>query len=191
MKIHLTTVHYTKIFQYFSPSWQYYLNTTHGWNNQDYWIWIFLSHRKGFLHSTTGKETACQCRRQKRCGFDPWVRKIPLEEDMATHSSILAWRIPWIEESGGQRSISCRESDMPEAREHTYSIEKVFFSPCAVPIIAFCNFIRNTVFILLVRRCLNTPSKTFYPLMNETSYIFQFYFSPFNFITMIPSKALI
>ena len=26
--------------------------------------------------------------------FSPWVGKIPLEEDMATHSSILAWRIP-------------------------------------------------------------------------------------------------
>ena len=25
---------------------------------------------------------------------DPWVGKIPLEEGMATHSSILAWRIP-------------------------------------------------------------------------------------------------
>ena len=30
----------------------------------------------------------------KRYGFDPWVRKIPLEEGMATHASILAWRIP-------------------------------------------------------------------------------------------------
>ena len=27
--------------------------------------------------------------------------KDPLEKDMATHSSILAWRIPWIEEPGG------------------------------------------------------------------------------------------
>ena len=27
-------------------------------------------------------------------GFNPWVGKIPLEEGMATHSSILAWRIP-------------------------------------------------------------------------------------------------
>ena len=26
--------------------------------------------------------------------FDPWVRKIPLEKEMATCSSILAWRIP-------------------------------------------------------------------------------------------------
>ena len=27
--------------------------------------------------------------------LDPWVRKIPLEKEMATHSSILAWAIPW------------------------------------------------------------------------------------------------
>ena len=29
----------------------------------------------------------------------------PLEEGMATHSSILAWRIPWIEEPGGLLSM--------------------------------------------------------------------------------------
>ena len=29
----------------------------------------------------------------------------PLEEGMTTHSSILAWRIPWTEESGGLQSI--------------------------------------------------------------------------------------
>ena len=38
-----------------------------------------------------------QCR---RCVFDPWVRKI-LEEGMAIHSRILAWRIPWTEEPEG------------------------------------------------------------------------------------------
>ena len=32
-------------------------------------------------------------------------REDPLGEDMATHSSILAWRIPWTEESGGLQSI--------------------------------------------------------------------------------------
>ena len=40
----------------------------------------------------------------KSCGFDPWVRKIPLEKEMATHSSILAWEIPWAEETGGPQS---------------------------------------------------------------------------------------
>ena len=29
----------------------------------------------------------------------------PLEEEMATHSSILAWRIPWTEETGGLQSM--------------------------------------------------------------------------------------
>ena len=29
----------------------------------------------------------------------------PLEKEMATHSSILAWEIPWTEESGGLRSM--------------------------------------------------------------------------------------
>ena len=47
------------------------------------------------------KETICQCGRHKRHGFDPWVRKTPLEEGMTTHSAILAWRIPWTEEPGG------------------------------------------------------------------------------------------
>ena len=34
---------------------------------------------------------------------------------MATHSSILAWRIPWTEEPGGPQSSSFEESDMTEA----------------------------------------------------------------------------
>ena len=38
-----------------------------------------------------------------------WVqflgRENPLEEGMATHSSILAWRIPWTEEPGGLQSM--------------------------------------------------------------------------------------
>ena len=38
-----------------------------------------------------------------------WVRPLggedPLEKEMATHSSILAWRIPWMEEPGGLQSM--------------------------------------------------------------------------------------
>ena len=53
---------------------------------------------RGFQGGASGKEPACQCRRHKRCRFDPW--EDALEEEMATHVSILAWRIPWIEEPG-------------------------------------------------------------------------------------------
>ena len=45
-----------------------------------------------------------------RSGFDPWLRKIPLEEGMATHSSILAWRIPWTEEPGRLRSMGMQRA---------------------------------------------------------------------------------
>jgi len=34
---------------------------------------------------------------QRIDGFDSWVQEDPLEEGMATDSSILAWRIPWAE----------------------------------------------------------------------------------------------
>ena len=39
----------------------------------------------------------------------------PLEEGMATHSSILAWRISWREEPGGLQSMGYKELDMTEA----------------------------------------------------------------------------
>ena len=36
---------------------------------------------------------------------ETWIQSLggegPLEKEMATHSSILAWRIPWMEEPGG------------------------------------------------------------------------------------------
>ena len=36
----------------------------------------------------------------------------PLEEEMATHTSILTWETPWTEESGGLQSIGHKESDL-------------------------------------------------------------------------------
>ena len=40
--------------------------------------------------------------------WETWVRSLgqkdPLEKEMATHSSILAWRIPWMEEPGRLQS---------------------------------------------------------------------------------------
>ena len=56
----------------------------------------------GFPGGTSGKEHTCQCRRCKRHGFEGW--EDPLEA-MATHSSILAWRIPLTEEPGRLQSI--------------------------------------------------------------------------------------
>ena len=54
---------------------------------------------------------------------ETWVQsqgwEEPLEKGMATHSSILAWRIPWAEEPGGYSPWGCRELDMTEQLTHT------------------------------------------------------------------------
>ena len=66
------------------------------WQSQDLSPGKLIS---GFPGGSGGEEPACQCRRHKRLGFDPWVRKIP-------------WRRKWQptpvflpEESHGQRSL--------------------------------------------------------------------------------------
>ena len=84
-----------------TPEW---LNWLTDWSN----FWAF----PGGINS---KEAACQCRRCKRCGFDPWVGKIPWRK---------AWQLTLIflpGESHEQRSPAGyspwgrKESDMTEA----------------------------------------------------------------------------
>ena len=41
--------------------------------------------------------------------FQPLVWEDPLEEGMATHSSIIAWRMLWAEEGGGLQSMGSQE----------------------------------------------------------------------------------
>ena len=47
-----------------------------------------------------------------------WVQSLgpedPLEEEMATHSSILAWEIPWTEKPGRLESMESQESTMTQ-----------------------------------------------------------------------------
>ena len=53
-----------------------------------------------------------------------WVRplgqKNPLEEGMATHSSFLAWRIPWTEEPGGLQSLGSQIVGLSRMTEHAH-----------------------------------------------------------------------
>ena len=91
------------------------------------------------------KEFACQCWRPR---FDPWIGKIPwfgaslvaqsvkylpamqetqalsldwedpLEKEITSHFSILAWDIPWGEETGGLQSMGLQELDTTERLNH-------------------------------------------------------------------------
>ena len=88
------------------------------WLCSDTLNWV-LVYSVGFPCSSDGKEPACSV-------GDPgsvpglgrsWVGK----KGMATHSSILAWRIPWTGEPGRLQSMGCKESDRTEQLTHTYT----------------------------------------------------------------------
>ena len=53
------------------------------------------------------KESTSQRRRR---GFNLWIQEELLEKEMATHISILAWRIPWTEEPGGLQSMDSQRA---------------------------------------------------------------------------------
>ena len=58
--------------------------------------------RRGLPLWKRWKRIRLQCRRP---GFDPWTGKIPWRRAWLNHSSILARRIPWMEETGGLQSM--------------------------------------------------------------------------------------
>ena len=58
---------------------------------------------------------------------ETWVQSLvwkdPPEEDMATHSNILAWRVPWTEEPGGLQSIGSQRVGHNRIGRHTHENE--------------------------------------------------------------------
>ena len=61
--------------------------------------------------------------------WETWVQSLdwedPLEKEMATHSNILAWRIPWMEEPGGLQSMGS-QSDLTERLTPTHTHPVVY-----------------------------------------------------------------
>ena len=80
----------------------------------------------------SGKESACQCRRQGICsrGFDPSGEKIPWKRkwqltpvgclDNLKLSSILAWTIPWTEEPGRLQSMGSQRVRYNLVTDHAH-----------------------------------------------------------------------
>ena len=66
-------------------------------------------HTASLIAQSVKKLPAMQETRVRFLGWED-----PLEKGMTTHSSILAWRIPWIEEPGGLQSTRSQESDTTE-----------------------------------------------------------------------------
>ena len=64
---------------------------------------IFLA--RGFPGGVVGKETACSVQETQEIQVRSLGQEDPVEKGMAMHSSILAWRIPWTEETGRLQSM--------------------------------------------------------------------------------------
>ena len=64
-------------------------------------------------------------------GSIPWVGKIPWRRAMATHSAILAWRVPWTEEPGGCSPWGHKESD---TTDHTKGMSHLSINDTQRPI---------------------------------------------------------
>ena len=58
-----------------------------------------------------------------------------LQKEMATHSSILVWEIPWTEEPGGQSLWGCKESYM------TKLLTLMFTSTLLIQSFLYCSFV--------------------------------------------------
>ena len=78
-------------------------------------IYLFI----GLPRWLNGKESTCQFR---RCRFNLWVEKIPLEKEMATHSSILVCKILWTEEPGKLQSMKSQRvrHNLVTKQQHLY-----------------------------------------------------------------------
>ena len=68
-----------------------------------------LEHLKSVFFNCLGTSLVTEMVKNLPAKQDTWVRSLgqedPQEKGMATRSSILAWRIPWTEESGGLQSM--------------------------------------------------------------------------------------
>ena len=78
-------------------------------------VWVEILHpvpflgkqekKKIFTGGASGKEPACQRRKHKRCGFNPWIGKIPRRRAWQPTPVFSPGESPWTEEPGGLQSI--------------------------------------------------------------------------------------
>ena len=76
---------------------------------------------RGFPGGTSGKESVCQCRKYKRCKFDPWVKKIPWRRKWLPTAVYLPGRIPSTEEPGRVQSLAPCSIRHDWATGHTHT----------------------------------------------------------------------
>ena len=100
-------------------------------------IWTTVSSRSCFCWLYTASPQAslvAQSVKNLPAMQETWVQSLdqedPLEKEMAIHSSILAWRIPWTKEPGRLQSMGSQELDMTERLNHHHSFSIFSYKEC-------------------------------------------------------------
>ena len=107
--------------------------------------------------------------------WETWVRSLGwqdlLEKEMVTHSSILAWRIPWTEEPGRQQPMGSQRV-RHDWVTNTHMVLIVTPSRCVLtqPKMFTCSYVGNVFFWTLVLFCFVLPghTHTYQSLSSET-----------------------
>ena len=80
---------------------------------------------------------------------ETWIQSLgwedPQEKEMATHSTFLAWRIPWTEEPGGYGPQCHKESEMTEWLTHTWGSKQKVTHTYNSKILLLCNILLSII----------------------------------------------
>ena len=91
----------------------------HMWNFFHTHVELFFFEGASLVAQMVNRLSAMQETQVRSLGWED-----PLEKEMAAHSSILAWRIPWMEELGGLQSMGRKESDTTERLHFHFSKQR-------------------------------------------------------------------
>ena len=91
----------------------------------------------------SGKEYTGLRQEMEKARAQSLCREAPLEEEMATHSSALAWEIPWTEEPGGLQSMELQRVRHDCARTHAC----MFYIVSCLCLILFSIFLFSDILV--------------------------------------------
>ena len=89
-------------------------------------IYNFIPVNVGLPRWCSGKRIHLPMQRMPEIWIQPLGQEDPLEKEMATHSSILAWEIPWTEEPGGLQSMGSKRVGHDLSIPLTVSNDKIW-----------------------------------------------------------------
>ena len=136
-------------------------NFTH--NSRPGWFQSVLNFFSTWLPKwLSGKTIWLPIQKTQSMQFRSLGQEDPLEEDMATHSSVLAWEIPWTEEPGGLYPMGSQRVG------HSWACMRLSL------------YLRNGEYIIYVYRLILPPHLGCNPLdLQDDIHFFQKYFLPF------------